>query len=54
MYLVINGNIGNMIAFADLIYSLFEFIFSYKYFYENYKCLEELIKITYDPFICHF
>ena len=32
--------------FGEFIYNLFEFFFSYK----NYKCLEELIKITYDHY----
>ena len=38
----------------ELHYKSFEFIFSYKYFIKNYKCLEELIKITYDPIISSF
>ena len=34
----------------EFIYSLFELIFSHKYFLiKKYKCLEELIKITYSP-----
>ena len=36
----------NRVHFGVLIYSLFEFIFSFIV----YKCLEKLMKISYDPY----